>query len=680
MNTHEDTAEYKPRDYTLERWIVLILCLLFLLPFVARAQTQEQQLPTTTLDKTESAALLIKTAQENLYLVAPLVKSDVSVKVAGPIVRTTVRQTFHNSTGRCVEGLYVYPLPEMSAVDSLKMTIGSRVIVGEIREREQARQEYEQARAEGRKAALVEQQRPNVFTTSVSGLMPDDDAVIEIQYQEAGHYQDGEFRLRFPMVVMPRYTPQHEDPVATAASLPPSRDILNSLAYVGNVSLSVDLEPGYSLRNISSPHHRITTETLGNRHYQVVLDQKEVPADRDFELTWQPDLGSVPEATVLSEKVGQETYAIVMVTPPAQSSVRLPRETVFIIDSSGSMSGASIEQAKAALLLAIDNLRPGDTFNVIDFDSTARRLFPESTPASADAVGQAKKFVQGIQADGGTEMLSALQLAFPPDVVARPGTVRQVIFMTDGQVGNEQELFRFIHDHIGESRLFTVGIGSSPNSHFMRNAARFGRGTFTYIGDREQVSQRMGELFAKLDSPVMTSVAVNVSDPAAESWPARVPDLYAGEPLVVAVKLHDPAAKITVRGSIGDEPWLKELAIPAPLDDAGIGKLWARQKIESLMDSLSEGNEPNVVRADVVQVALEHHLVSQYTSLVAVDTTPAGLAGAACKPELAATTANGGANEEGTLPQTATPAALLLIVGGVLSAVALAAWKWIDSG
>src|SRR5437588_8513667 len=282
------------------------------------------------------------------------------------------------------------------------------------------------------------------------------------------------------------------------------------------------------------------------------------------------------------------------------------------------MEGASVQQAKAALLLALDDLKSGDKFNVIDFDSAARPLFGDSKFADAQSIASAKSFVEKITADGGTEMLSALQLAMPDNPRTPSGTVRAVIFMTDGQVSNEQELFTFIHTRLGESRLFTVGIGAAPNSHFMRNAARFGRGTFTYIGDVQQVQERMSELFAKLDAPVMTSISIHSSDAMAESWPERVPDLYRGEPLVVAMRVHDASAKITLHGSIGNEPWSKELTLPAAGGSDGIARLWGREKIESLMDRISNGSDPNGVEASVSAVALEHHLVSQYTSLVAI--------------------------------------------------------------
>ena len=523
--------------------------------------------------------------------------------------------------------------------------------------RAQAQREYQQARSEGRKAALVEQHRPNVFTTAVASLGPGEEAVIEIEYQETAHFENGEYRLRFPMVVAPRYHPpdhQASGPGAQASeyvrtSLPEARG-----PRPEDLTLTVDLSPGLSLREIRSPHHRIAQQTLDHDRYRVVLDRENVPTDRDFELVWRPDLGTLPTASVVTEDSSDYTYALLVVTPPEQSPVRVARETIFIIDSSGSMSGESIEQARQALLLALDDLGPRDTFNIIDFDSEARALFTVSQFAARPLVEQAKNFVRGLEADGGTEMLRAIQLALPSGPV-NPGTVRQIIFITDGQVGNEQQLFRYVREHLGDSRLFTVGIGSAPNSHFMRNAARYGRGTFTYIGDLSQVQSRMSELFEKLGSPVMTSIDVTVDDPDVEIWPARVPDLYRGEPLVVTLRVKDATQPVTLRGRIGNETWMTRLQLTDPLDDSGIGKLWARQKIESMTDRLSEGVDPAIVRSEVLPIALRHRLVTQYTSLVAIDQL-------ALNPSL-----------EGTLPQTATPAQLYLIAGLALIAAAIVA-------
>lgn len=673
MKTGEQTEDYKPNDYTLERWIAALLALLMFLPWIANGQ----ELETTTLGRVEKGALLLNSGNAGVYAMAPAVKTDVQIRVAGPIVRTRIQQTFSNPTGRCVEGIYVFPLPEMSSVDTLRMTIGSRLVVGEVRAREEAVRAYLQAKSEGRKAALVEQHRPNIFTAAVASLMADEEAVIEIEYQETAHYENGEYRLRFPMSVAPRYMPdpQMKSPFQVASlggpGMPPPAS-----SNSPKVSLSVDLQAGYSLSDVRSMHHRVAQETLGQGHYRLTLDENELSGDRDFELAWRPDLGSSPAAAVLTEKSGDHTYALVVVTPPVRAPLRVAREAIFIIDSSGSMTGASMEQAREALLLALDDLRPGDTFNIIDFDSTARALFSTSRPADRDLIDQAKAFVRGLAADGGTEMLRAIRLALPSTPV-NPGTVRQVIFMTDGQVGNEQELFRYIHEHLGDSRLFTVGIGAAPNSHFMRNAARFGRGTFTYIGDLAQVQNRMSELFEKLGSPVMTAIEVNVDDPTVEIWPPRVPDLYRGDPLVVALRVTDPSAPVTIRGRIGSETWTTRLKLTDPLDESGIGRLWARRKIESAMDRLSEGIDPAVVRQEVVPVALRHRLVSQYTSLVAIDQSVHGLAGAACAAGMTGAEPSQRSSFEGDLPQTATPARLCLLLGGLLMAVAFAIWRFV---
>lgn len=666
MKSGEQPEDYKPNDYTLERWIAALLALLMFLPWIANGR----ELETTTLGKVEKGSLLLKTGNAGVYAMAPAVKTDVQIRVAGTIVRTRIQQTFSNPTGSCVEGVYVFPLPEMSSVDTLRMTIGSRLVVGEVRAREDAVRAYQQAKSEGRKAALVEQHRPNIFTAAVASLMADEEAVIEIEYQETAHYENGEYRLRFPMIVAPRYMPDPQMKVPfQVASLGGSATPPPAGSSSAKVSLSVDLQAGYSLRDVRSMHHRIAQETLGQGHYRLTLDENDLSGDRDFELSWRPDLGSSPAAAVLTEKSGDHTYALVVVNPPVPAPLRVAREAIFIIDSSGSMTGQSMEQAREALLLALDDLRPGDTFNIIDFDSTARALFSASRPADRDLIDQAKAFVRGLSADGGTEMLSAIRLALPSAPV-NAGTVRQVIFMTDGQVGNEQDLFRYIHEHLGDSRLFTVGIGAAPNSHFMRNAARFGRGTFTYIGDLGQVQSRMSELFEKLGSPVMTAIEVNVDDPTVEIWPPRVPDLYRGEPLVVTLRVTDPSAPVKIRGRIGNETWTTRLQLTDPLDESGIGRLWARRKIESAMDRLSEGIDPAVVRQEVVPVALRHRLVSQYTSLVAIDQSVHGLAGAACAAEVTRDEQSQRSSFEGELPQTATPARLYLLLGGLLMAVA----------
>jgi Ca-activated chloride channel family protein len=276
-------------------------------------------------------------------------------------------------------------------------------------------------------------------------------------------------------------------------------------------------------------------------------------------------------------------------------------------------------------------------------------------------------------------MLGALRLALDGDTGQQ--VVRQVVFVTDGQVGNEDQLFRFIHERLGSSRLFTVGIGASPNGHFMTKAAQFGRGTYTYIGSPTEVAEKMGALFRKLERPVLADVAVDWSGRAdVEAWPAPVPDLYTGEPLVLAARLGpDPRATLRVAGRRDGQDWSADLSLDAGLAETGIHRLWARRKIAGLMDRLREGGDRDEVRSAVVAVALRHRLVSAYTSLVAVDVTPTRPAHEGLATGLVPANLPAGAEYEkifGKLPQTATPMELYLVLGLACLAVALATRRW----
>jgi Ca-activated chloride channel family protein len=294
------------------------------------------------------------------------------------------------------------------------------------------------------------------------------------------------------------------------------------------------------------------------------------------------------------------------------------------------MAGESIRQAKASLLLALDRLTPADRFNVIRFDDTMTVLFPASVDATAENVARAKSFVALIEARGGTVMLPALMAALADPTPEDRTRLRQVIFLTDGEVGNEAELFRAIDERLGRSRLFTVGIGSAPNAYFMAGAARAGRGTYTYIGATDQVAPRMAELFAKLEHPVMTELAARWPEGLnAESWPNPLPDLYAGEPIVLTVKASKSDGRLVLSGNLGGALWQTTLDLSQARAAKGIEKLWARNKIAALDESRIRGVDPAQIDNTLLHLALEHHLTSRLTSLVAVDVTPSRPAGAA---------------------------------------------------
>ncbi|HKN85344.1 MAG TPA: marine proteobacterial sortase target protein, partial [Nitrospiraceae bacterium] len=573
------------------------------------------------------------------YLSAPALKTDVQMIISGLIVRATVRQQFKNDSAEWAEGIYVFPLPEHAAVDHLSMHIGERIIEGMVKERGEAKQTYENAKSEGKRASLVEQERPNIFTTSVANVGPGDDITIEIQYQQTLHGDQGQFRVRFPMVVGPRYVPgianaetvrsfdSHGWPKNTNQVLDASRITPPALnpkhGSINPVSLMVDLTPGFPLADLESRYHPIHKQEHDGR-YTTTLAGGQVPADRDFELVWQPAEGQAPTAALFSdEKIGK-AYALFMVMPPALAAIqdhRIPREVVFIIDTSGSMHGDSIEQAKAALQLAIARLSVEDRFNIIQFNSTMDVLFSEAVPATQKNVATAMQYVSRLIAQGGTVMLPALQRALDGKDHTQ---LRQVIFLTDGQVGNEDELFKTISARLGDSRLFTVGIGSAPNSYFMRKAAEFGRGTFTSIGKTTEVQDKMEALFRKVEYPALTDITLDLPpDVHAEMFPSRIPDLYLGEPVVVSLKADTLPGHAILHGRFGPTPWHIDLSLSSGQQRDGVSAFWARAKTESLMNEEIQAMDKEALRRSVIDVALQHHLVSRYTSLVAVDVTPA---------------------------------------------------------
>lgn len=510
----------------------------------------------TRINDTAFGTLLFETVHPGLYAAAPLVATDIKTDVTGLTARTVITQRFENPTDKWVEGVYAFPLPERAGVDALKMQIGNRFIEGQIKEREEARRIYEQAKAEGRKASLVEQQRPNLFTNEVANIGPHEVVVIQIEYQEDLLMKDGKVSLRHPLVVAPRYMPMpnlelvqfNPDGFAsvtqdlekiTSPVLDPRKQDPDETH--NPVTLTINLEAGFAVDTVSSAYHEIELSKKSGNHYTVAFKEgSDVPADRDFELTWAAKPGKAPGAALFSERHEGEDYVYLMITPPLMDKpvVDTPREITFVIDNSGSMGGESIRQAKAGLLLALDRLRPSDHFNVIRFDDTMDMVFPAPVKATPEAVNAAKKYVAALEAEGGTEMAPALEAALRDTKVTDNDTLRQVIFLTDGAIGNEDQLFEIIGNSLGRSRLFTVGIGSAPNSHFMTRAARLGRGTFTYIGDVSEVTTKMAELFSRIERPVLTNITLGWTGAQdLEAWPMPIPDLYAGEPIVVAAKM-----------------------------------------------------------------------------------------------------------------------------------------------
>ena len=650
-------------------------------------------IPTMGMQDVTEGALLFKTNQHGRYIPAPVLRTDVQISVTGIIARAIVRQEFTNprqQQGDWLEGIYVFPLPDTAAVDHLRMKIGERIIEGHIKERAEAKKLYEEAKERGKRTSLVEQERPNIFTTSVANIGPGEHMTVEIEYQETIRYDNGQFQLRFPMAVGQRYIPGtpviiegqapkgggmalDTDRVPDASRITPPVQKPNQ-GSINPLSLALTLNPGFPVAKVESPHHEVIVIPDPDGGFQISLKADTAPSDRDFVLTWHPAPHSEPVATIFTEQNNGETYALLMLTPPTQqgdNAPRLPRDLTFIIDTSGSMAGPSIEQAKSSLAAALTRLTTHDRFNVIQFNNTVRSLFPSLEPVTTASVKKAVRYTESLSADGGTEILPALRHALknPQDKTR----VQQIILLTDGQVGNEEELFELLHHRLGTRRLFTVGIGATPNSHLMRKTAEFGRGTFTYIGNVNEVKDKLDGLFKKLERPVLNDIAFDTSDwSGLEQYPPQIADLYEGEPIVLALKTRTIPPQATLNGLAGSKPWSLPVSFKSATARGGLSVYWARQKISGLLDEAYKGGAEEVIRKAVIEVALAHHLVSKYTSLGAVDVTPARPTDPRTKGQDPATDEDPAALA--ALPKTATSGPLQILFG--LAALALAVLAW----
>ncbi|WP_295801537.1 marine proteobacterial sortase target protein [uncultured Microbulbifer sp.] len=724
------TDEYYRRRYRKSRagsWLLLLVTALAVLVAAVGARAEAVgpvEAGAVSLNEAGSGDLLFKGAVPGRYIPALHLGSKVSVQVRGLVAEVQIRQEFSNTGKDWQEAVYVLPLPENAAVNGMEIVVGDRRIVGKVREREEAKKVYREARAAGKRAALLEQQRPNLFTSRVANIAPGEMVSVEVRYLQTLKFDSGQFSLRLPSTLTPRYIPGVPQPEKAAVALNshgwalptdqvPDADRISplmmpmpELAYNGShkMEIAVDLAMGLPLADIHSPYHEVNFQRAGDNRYRIGLKSGSVAMDRDFALYWRPQTSAMPSAALFAEQAveeavdknldgagGGDQYLQLLLLPPdgAAGSRKLPREVVYVVDTSGSMSGVSIRQAKESLLLALSRLAPQDRFNVIEFNSQYRTFLPRPAAATVENIQRARDWVESLSATGGTEMAPALKEALSQQLSGEAGElVRQVIFITDGAVGNENALFEIIRQRLGEVRLFTVGIGSAPNNHFMRKAAEYGRGASVQIGDLNEVQEQMQALFAKLENPLVTDLAVRwPAGTNVEAYPKRLPDLYRGEPVRLLARviggglgLHN-SGDLVVTGRLAGKRFTRTLSLGDLTVDKrgkGIGSLWARAKMDALQDEqralgAAAGSEEarNSLKARIVQLALAYQLASPYTSFVAVEETPVRPQTEALKTSpVPNAVARGQVLQRMTYPATATGVYTQLLLASILLALA----------
>ncbi len=594
-------------------------------------------------DVVQSSDFFITDPQGNVSQALTL-SAKVDIEVNGLISHTNIKQRFLNNSSDFVEGEYVFPLPDTASIDSMQIKIGSRIIKGQLKEKEQAKKIYKKAQAAGKRAALMTQDRPNLFRMKVTNIPAGEVIEVTMSYVNNIDFDNGKYSLMFPMTLTPRFNPLHtllNNDITNVLKNPDF--IINNLVadeIINPLELTLKLNPGFSASNVMSSSHKINIDNPFSEQQHITFSNRFEPMDSDFHLIWQQNNRQLEPGLFIEslndkgiaetggkdpddiDSQATEHYAMLMLTPaaPDYQQYVLNKEIVFIIDTSGSMGGASIRQAKAALQRAIKMMNAGDSFNIIEFNSRHRSLFPHPQDVSDTTLQQADYFISRLYATGGTNMKPAIiqALTSPVDDQER---MRQVIFITDGAVGNENDLMQSIQQHLGDSRLFSVAIGSSPNQHLFRQASKYGKGTFIKISKLQEVSEKMNHLFAKVSKPAMKNIELidnNGNVLAVE--PESIPDVYYGEPVKVVLKLKQLTGDITIQGTLAGNQFHQVLSLENNKNSKGIAKLWARAKIESLTDKMLLGRgDTDKLKKDIIDLSLKHHVLTAYTSFIAVD-------------------------------------------------------------
>jgi len=567
-------------------------------------------------DILKSGALLIAETASPL----PLEHTQVNAHLSGLVASVRVNQRFSNPLEQPLELEYLFPLPQDAALVSFQIQIGQRLIYGDLRERQQAENAYDQARADGKLAALLEQQRPNLFSIHIANVRPGEVVEASIQYEDRLALRPGELEFIFPMGLTPRYhSPAHPngiEKVNPVYAQPGER--------VGDVEIIITADPGFTTGTPSSPSHVLKIDPPTANRFSLCLDGSYIP-DHDFVLRI-PLAGKPVEIFARCGSDSAGIAALIDWLPgegAAFQGAARPREFVFVLDRSGSMSGEPIQQARNALRACLRILEPQDTFRILLFDDRLEWYQPIALQVSQSAIQQADQYLDTIDGRGGTEIIPALEAAL--GLPCNEERVRYILFLTDGAVSAEDQALAALRQKLGRARIFTFGIGSSVNRALLAKMALWGRGTAEFLQLDEDIEGAILRFQDKVAFPMLTDISLEwVNCQAWDIYPALLPDLYSGQPLLLSARLKrspQTDARLRIAGTRGTEVVRMEIALPAPDPDfPEAARLWARARVAELLDQTNSSGIPgHQVRHEIIGLALEHHLVTPFTAFVAVD-------------------------------------------------------------
>ncbi|HJZ84613.1 MAG TPA: TonB family protein [Polyangia bacterium] len=554
----------------------------------------------------------------------PLKHTEVKVHIAGYLADVEVAQTFQNPYPRKIEAVYLFPLPTGAAVSEMEIVSSGRTWKGLIKRKQDAKRIYVEAKKEGHVAALLVQERPNLFTQQVANIEPGAEVAVRLRYQQALEYDSGGYELVFPMVAGPRYLPktaQAQTPTAPAAVqpavLPPG------LRSSHDIGLEVELEAGVPITDVRSPSHQIDLARAGASSARLKLAAGDTIPNQDFILRYQV-AGPQPAFAVLTHREpGRDGSFLLMAQPPAQAPAAqvAPREIIFVLDTSSSMAGLPLDKAKQLVRRTLSALGPDDTFQMIRFDDAASALGPRPIANKPRNLRYALQWLDALEAGGGTEMLSGLEAAL--GVPHDPARLRIMVFLTDGYIGNEDEILAAVGRQLGDARLFSFGVGTAVNRYLLEEMARIGRGAVQVVRPDEDTQAAVERFHRRIARPLLTDLAIDWNGlQVADLSPTAPPDLFVGQPIVLVGHYKAPGrATITVRGRQGGREVAFQVPVTLPaLEPAqpALASVWARARIADLMGLQVRGERPERTE-EITELALAHHLMSAYTAFVVVD-------------------------------------------------------------
>jgi len=550
----------------------------------------------------------------------PLKHTSVKTDISGFVARVRVVQEFENSFSEPIEAVYTFPLSQNGAVDDMTMKIGDRTISGKIMKKEEARATYEAAKAQGKTASLLDQERPNIFTQAVANIMPGDKVTIEISYVETLKYEDGSYEFVFPMVVGPRYIPASQNKADAQKISPP----VAAERAGHDISVEVNLNAGVPIEEIRSVSHGIDQVNYTPASAKVTLkDQNTIP-NKDFILRYDVSGKRIEDAVLVHRDERGGFFTLILQPPDKIANYdRTPKEIVFVLDTSGSMNGFPIDKAKEAMKMSIDGLYPDDTFNLITFSGDTHILFDGPVPATQDNIEKAQAFLDTRQGGGGTEMMKAIKASMDPSDAS--DHLRIVCFMTDGYVGNDNEIIAEIQKH-PNARVFSFGIGSSVNRFLLDKMASEGKGEVEYVTLTEDGTKAAKKFYERVRTPLLTDLSIDWNGmPVADVYPNRLTDLFSAKPVIIHGRYTKAASgTIKLKGKIGGLPYEREIKLDLPDREGAndsLASLWARTRIDEL--SSAKTKTENAAKApdidkEIASLGIEYRLLTDFTSFVAV--------------------------------------------------------------